>query len=303
MRIFCCFFGLTLFYSSCIKEVHNNFDFEEKIVVYSYPNTSDSIIKLILLNNQPVSASLENNNEKLPYLKNATVTISDGNKSTLLTFYEGNSESFYYTDSNSFKFEEGKNYYLNINSPDGRYARSSLKIPHSSNILSASVDTSSVAKITLYDNMMSISREVTLSVNLNAANAYHFVYAKVYGRTIWYDNKDTSNYSTVEDFYFNPNSSLPLQLNGSQILSTKNEIGVATNFKTIDFFSVEIDSVEFILITVEENYYKFLKSKQIQSSNTNDPFAEPALLFSNIENGLGIFTGLTTRSKKIILKE
>ncbi len=286
---------------SCIKEVNNNFDFEQKIVVYSYPNSSDSITKLTLLNNQPINSSIAINNEKYPYLKNAMVTISDGSKSTLLTFHENNSESFYYTDSNSFKFEEGKNYYLSITSPDGRSARSYMKIPYGSSISSVSVDTSYIAEITTEKDMTVISREVNLTVNLNALNNYHFVYANVFCTVIIYTSTDTVIHSSMKPFYFNSNPSLPIQLDGNQTLSIKNEIGLSTNTKAIDF-SVGIDSVEYFVITVEENYYKFLKSKQVQSSSANDPFAEPALLFSNIDNGLGIFTGLASRRKKIILK-
>ena len=48
------------------------------------------------------------------------------------------------------------------------------------------------------------------------------------------------------------------------------------------------------LRTVSENYYKHYTSLALQKESKDRPFAEPVSVFSNIENGLGIFAGYST---------
>ena len=52
----------------------------------------------------------------------------------MFLLYEDNLKSFYYVDSISFKFQEGKKYDLNILS-DGKEINSSMTIPNGAEIL------------------------------------------------------------------------------------------------------------------------------------------------------------------------
>ena len=49
--------------------------------------------------------------------------------------------------------------------------------------------------------------------------------------------------------------------------------------------------VKIDLQSVSEEYYKYFTTKNLQINSRLDPFAQPAEIFSNIENGLGIFAG------------
>jgi hypothetical protein len=46
--------------------------------------------------------------------------------------------------------------------------------------------------------------------------------------------------------------------------------------------------VFFEVLNMDENYYKFCKTIR-DNENSDNPFVEPALVFSNIEGGLGCF--------------
>ena len=47
----------------------------------------------------------------------------------------------------------------------------------------------------------------------------------------------------------------------------------------------------FKLYSLSREYYLFAKSRFPKSKNHNDPFAEPVQVYSNIQNGVGIFAG------------
>ncbi len=48
------------------------------------------------------------------------------------------------------------------------------------------------------------------------------------------------------------------------------------------------------LSTVTEAFYRYHRTLQLQSESTENPFAEPVRIFSNMDNGLGIFAGYNT---------
>ncbi len=48
------------------------------------------------------------------------------------------------------------------------------------------------------------------------------------------------------------------------------------------------------LSTVTEAFYRYHRTLQLQSESTENPFAEPVSIFSNMDNGLGVFAGYNT---------
>ena len=62
------------------------------------------------------------------------------------------------------------------------------------------------------------------------------------------------------------------------------------NFQLDDaFFYIEVRSLS-------EEYYQYILTTTLQKSITEDPFAEPVQIFSNVENGLGVFGGYNVES-------
>ena len=49
-----------------------------------------------------------------------------------------------------------------------------------------------------------------------------------------------------------------------------------------------------ILVSISEEYYKYFTTKNLQDYTNRDPFAQPVQVFSNVENGLGIFAGYSS---------
>ena len=68
--------------------------------------------------------------------------------------------------------------------------------------------------------------------------------------------------------------------------------------KTFDFYVEEqYVSPQFDLkvrfLTLSRDFFEFATSYQKQKNNSNNPFAEPTQVYSNIESGLGIFAGFS----------
>ena len=62
------------------------------------------------------------------------------------------------------------------------------------------------------------------------------------------------------------------------------------------------DTLYWQLYHIEQTYYDFLQSASSASSANGNPFAQPALLRSNIKGGIGIFTGMSMTERILIIK-
>ena len=68
---------------------------------------------------------------------------------------------------------------------------------------------------------------------------------------------------------------------------------------TTKTISVELDQIYFdtgktmivILSTLSEDFYRYKKTFRAQQVNGDNPFAQPAQIYTNVQNGLGIFAG------------
>ena len=49
--------------------------------------------------------------------------------------------------------------------------------------------------------------------------------------------------------------------------------------------------INFELSSINEEYYKYARSNYVQVYKKNDMFSEPCTVYSNIYNGVGIFSG------------
>ncbi len=68
-------------------------------------------------------------------------------------------------------------------------------------------------------------------------------------------------------------------------------------------FSNRVLQLDFYLRHVTKDYYEYTRSKTLQEWIGGDPFAEPVPVFSNIENGFGIFAAYSQSKTSINLKK
>lgn len=58
-----------------------------------------------------------------------------------------------------------------------------------------------------------------------------------------------------------------------------------------------LERLEIRLITLSEEYYKYEDTRMTQDRTYGDPFSQPAQVFSNVTNGLGVFSGSSYDAK------
>jgi hypothetical protein len=68
------------------------------------------------------------------------------------------------------------------------------------------------------------------------------------------------------------------------------------SFKTLNADISAYSKVVITLRTISEDLYKYKTTRQLQENTSGDPFAQPVNVFSNIENGFGIFAGYSQSS-------
>lgn len=68
----------------------------------------------------------------------------------------------------------------------------------------------------------------------------------------------------------------------------------------LDYFNGEPDfPTSVLLVSATEEFFNYFVTYEAYQSTTGDPFAQPVQIYSNVENGLGIFAGLN-RSLTVI---
>ena len=275
--------------------MHTDFDYKSKICVSSRVCSNYRNNFFYLLNNFPISDTIDYPFVSSEYvIDNATVLITDDlGHSTSLSYLP---LLGYINDSLLFKFNEGRAYSILVTTPDGRKASSIMSIPIGTSVKSFSYDTSFVA----YQGggFSSVKRDVGLSLGFDGSNFYNHSYADVF-YSVYFKTYSGFDSTVVlsSSFDFEKKAIQYFQPTNLSVLGT-----VAYYNDSAVFYRVDIDSIFYYIETEDDIYSKYLKSIQLQKSLSDDPFAEPALLNSNIKDGLGVFCGYARRTKKIKFK-
>lgn len=66
-------------------------------------------------------------------------------------------------------------------------------------------------------------------------------------------------------------------------------------------FFVEGDTLVAQLLEIDEAYYKFVESREALEASNGNPFGTPGVIVSNLEGGIGIFTGFTATRETFII--
>ncbi len=71
------------------------------------------------------------------------------------------------------------------------------------------------------------------------------------------------------------------------------------SFETSSFFGENIKELTLQLRALSEDQYQYLRTRQLQDYNANDPFSEVVPVYTNVENGFGIFAGYSAESVEV----
>ncbi|MBR9774634.1 MAG: DUF4249 domain-containing protein [Cytophagales bacterium] len=123
-------------------------------------------------------------------------------------------------------------------------------------------------------------------------------YINEYGEEVYYEDNRTiylepKNPSYETDFFLDGGIIIDDKLfEGKQ---AKIDLFTSGNFMELE----DRGEIYFVLKNISKSYYDFQSTYGLQDWNDGDPFAQPVQVFSNIENGIGIFMTGNIASEKI----
>lgn len=302
-------FLLLFVFSSCSKIIPiDDPDNKKHIDVIGLIN-SDSILNVNISKSVSILQSTEHlydeeNNSflsKIDFVSNATVKIYENNvyKDTLSFTEYGNYIA-------NFRPVVGNKYKIEVNVPNCEQVDAENTVPEKVEIIS--IDTLTVSSTSFLDEEKMLRCKIKFTDPSEVNNYYYF---NIFGKVTysWYDEDTDSlfveTYSTFVDFDTND----PIIKNDSKlnngIVFNDNAINGKTYTLIVDFDKYFSDSTmfHFNLYSISSDYYLYLKSSNKQMDNNGGgPFSEAVPVYTNINNGVGIFAGINKSTFSILAR-
>lgn len=260
-------FVLLVGFTSCVKEIQVEVpDNHSKLVVSGHLSSAD----VLLIN---VSASIplyEESDGEMKKVENATVRISNDKNHWYVLNYD-NFLQAYSLPSSIFPISEGGTYYLEVSASGYETVTSETTVPvyKPLQVSLANIDTTSNQYGGQYLNARFRFSDLTGQANYYGVIAYAY----------WGIDADQMNYESSMPWVFSDaqadGKEFVLDFNGSVMYG-------------------DCDSVQLRVFQVNEAFYRFHYSMAMFTGDSN-PFSEASPVYTNITNGLGVFSGYSYR--------
>ena len=200
-------------------------------------------------------------------IDNLQVSISDGS-----------SEAFFQYDFNigqyvlslaEYPLALGVEYTLRVKAPTGEEVEAQTTIPLELPLIESAILDSSNYMNKFGEEINEFIYKTTLLDNSSDFQYYRFIY---YNEDFWFPGE---SYSYIEGQNYRDDESL-----------VDGKIYVEENI-TYYGFNGAVSTKRLAVLNCSESYYRYHKTRQNQ--NFGNPFAEPTIVYSNIEGGLGAF--------------
>ncbi|MBD2754622.1 DUF4249 domain-containing protein [Spirosoma validum] len=266
----------------------------EKLVVACFISPQDTVLAALVSRTLPV---LGTGNQYNTDITNATVTLSDGQRSVILKLKPSVPNSgivtSYRANVSELPIVTGKTYKLTVRVPDGREVTGTCTVPES-----------------VVLNQITVDSATTTDFGLSRKEYYaRMRWRDPAGQTNFYrvtgNNEFTYTYKTQTspngpirdttmrmwgDWYFTTGSTLTdLGRDGQEIISGRGRLAISyswANGKQNPSFPRQLNAH---LMNVDENYYRYHDAVERQNQAGDNPFAEPVPIPTNIQGGLGCF--------------
>ena len=258
-----------------------------ELAVFGFISPEDTITEIIVKQTIPYSYYQEIENE---VITDAQVEIINNNNRYVLPFDEDRKS--YYLKNSELEIKNGQEYSLEVSAKGFPKAKSSITVNTNPTDLKFIKQTLSPT------DFASAKIKVSWQDKKYEKNFYRLM--SYVNEPATYDTLDSPNggiWIKKEGPYIFKFGSDPFYLyndaywDGEVINS--NDMIVSTNYSRYAVLPLHI-----CLLTVDYHYYQYHKSINTQRKNGNSPFAESTIIYSNIENGVGVFCSY--RKKEII---
>lgn len=300
----------------------------EKLVVNSFISPQDTLVRVVVTASSPIftpaksvfqSFTVINGDTTFynldAFISNATVTLSNGEKTIDLSYNPTEKWYEFRPSSNTMRIENGKEYFLNINH-ENSIAKASTIVPQRQDGLVQVISKieENVFSFRNQDDQLSLLLSAKVTFDLDQANP---TYYRVRGEVESVLEDVLYEEGKEPEFYFR-NGFRRIRFNNQGIVNGF-DLGIgrsttvtgSTNISNPnyrignEFFSStkfpEIKSLYTELMTINEPYYLYYKS--IVDFRNGNPFVEPTPIYTNIEGGLGVFAASNRKGQRVFYKD
>ena len=266
----------------------------EKIVVACFISPQDTVLAARIGRSSTV---LGPDNQVLPDVTNAVVTLSDGIRSVTLkrTADSTLGYTYYRATPAQLPIVVGKTYTLTVRVPDGQQVDATCTVPGPVAIGDVLLDSTTAvtnfgrprkryyARLRWKDPAGQVNYYRVAGTNEVRSTGRIQANASSPAR-------DTS-YLSLSTWSFDTGSTLTDQgYDGQELLSPRGTLGTPTISVNGQSQSTgPIGSLTAYLLNIDENYYHYQDEVERQSKVRNNPFAEPVLVQTNVQGWIGLF--------------
>ncbi|MFC5412137.1 DUF4249 domain-containing protein [Larkinella bovis] len=287
---------------------------DRKLVVNGYLSPQDTVLAVSVSGSQTVLGQIIT--DSVNTVQNATVVIASEGQTITLS-YDAD-RRVYTAQTRQFPVLSGKTYTLQVDAPGFETVTSACTVP-------ASVPVSQL----VLDSVQTFSGEGaeprwTYSVRAvwqDPAGETNYYRVAGYGEsmsrvsrfpTAHIDPTDPTvltrgliGFGRLEQFVTDQNQ------DGQTLVSTRGEVPLFFDYSFYDDstqstytgnapFSKPL-TIRVSVLQTDENYYQYHRARQQQRQSANNPFAEPILMPSNIEGGLGCFAAYNRSTAVLVI--
>ncbi|QDK77350.1 DUF4249 domain-containing protein [Spirosoma sp. KCTC 42546] len=238
-------------------------------------------------------------------ITDAMVTLSEGDRSVVLPYTNINpgsdsSQSFYGISARRLPIIAGRTYKLTVVTATGQRATSTCTIPQAVDPTSIKFDS-----LTETQNRRQTERYfVTVRWKDPAGQTNSYQVAGIFRYTTAANVRE-ERYNSLSFDDENRGLFPDAGVDGTQMESGRAFLTANSstgNLQTSFYSQYNTATVTVNLLSVDQSYYRYQEAIIRQRRSRNNPFAEPVLIPSNIEGGLGCFAGYNNATLTMKLK-
>lgn len=295
-----------LFLLSCkslVKEIDPSIlpQTDSKLVIACFISPQDTVLSAKVTETKVLIGSTGDIRNDL---ENATVKLSDGVKTVQLVYSA--TLGYYRILPKELPIIVGKTYSIDVSTPDGRKVNATTTVPNNVPIKEIKVDSSS--NTSGFGGNQVVNTSYTVKVIwqdiANATNYYRAlsVFDIIYDIPDSLDNKTIIKklITSIVDLRTLDDKDTDGQLLSLSREYQPNNVGANIQGNQIEL-GKRLDKIKVGLFQTDINYFNYHTSLRKQREN-NNPFAEPVLLFTNINGGFGCFGAYNANWQEAKLK-
>lgn len=267
-----------IFFSTACEKTVDDIDLPEadkKLVLHSYIFPGCDTVIVHLTSDIPYFSEDYSSGDHT--IDNATVKFSDDNHEITLV-YDDNEEHYYGVLNNVITINSDKKYTIKASAPDFQPVKGTCRVPKTKPGEFYLTDHKIIDDVFGDDLLL----EFEIHDNPNENNYYRMVYFEE--RINWQNDTSYVRDEYVWKDYFT-----------AKIFDDKNKQGEVIKIKATVRDIKNEKNFRMMLLSVDEHYYNY--HDKINNYEYGGPFSEPTILYSNIENGLGVLGSYTKRYK------